>query len=987
MQPERWAQIQDVFNAAVEMAPRDRAAYVEQACRSDADLRQEVESLLRSHEDPKDFLDHPTWDDSGNKVSATLQPGDLVHHYQIVSFLGAGGMGEVYLALDTRLHRKVALKILPRNPDFMRERLRRFEQEARAASALSHPNVCVIYEISESEAGDPYIAMEHVDGVTLRERMLKGALPIVEALEIAVQVASALSAAHKVGVIHRDIKPENVMIRADGSAKVLDFGIAKLLLPQPKQPPVTGASEPSLLRTIPGMVIGTPRYMAPEQARGLAVDGRTDLWSLVVVLREMLTGSAPFGGSSQSDVIAAILVAEPPTLSKMLPRTVPRLEMVDRRLLAKDPEARYQSADELIRDLRGVQSELTALTPWREALNLGSLHKLLVLAALLIVLATVGGILYYRGSRSAGNSVSSKRLVEDEQRRIVALLPFENISHEAAQEYFSEGMTEEIRGQLSKLASLQLISRAAVARYKDPISNLRQIASELNVGSVVTGSVRRNAGRVRVNVALVDTRNDRTIWSEQYDRDLKDIFAVQSDVAIRIAKTLGAALSQSEQDRIEKTPTANLDAYQLYLQSQDLTLNVSKENLKAIQMLQEAFAMDSRFALALARMSYRQVFQGFLDDPHFIDLGIESAHRALAIDPNLAEAHFSLATAYSMKGQASKARLSFLKSLELQPNFVEAMSNYSLAEIESGRIDEGLYWAARAFRLAPNSGNSYYHLCTALVWLGDDAVTEHWLAEGEEHHPSDVRVQITSAHFDFLRGKRTEGLQRARTAAEMEVGNEEPQNLLAELTMLEGTADAEARSQRMNRVAPESIGAILAETNRLRYAYLLLRKGDAQTATPMIDQAEKYARKAMEDGDESFPPRLELAAIDSLRGDTQEALHWLDLAYATGARDHRALAMDPLFEKLRADSNFKEIIHRMENDVTRMRQRAKEQLPEIFAASNKRTADNLSGIKPLQRALNRHGITVAKLGFNHRTRQAVATVVFPPLPNKERRGE
>jgi len=987
MQPERWAQIQDVFNAAVEMAPRDRAAYVEQACRSDADLRQEVESLLRSHEDPKDFLDHPTWDDSGNKVSATLQPGDRVHHYQIVSFLGAGGMGEVYLALDTRLHRKVALKILPRNPDFMRERLRRFEQEARAASALSHPNVCVIYEISESEAGDPYIAMEHVDGVTLRERMLKGALPIVEALEIAVQVASALSAAHKVGVIHRDIKPENVMMRADGSAKVLDFGIAKLLLPQPKQPPVTGASEPSLLRTIPGMVIGTPRYMAPEQARGLAVDGRTDLWSLGVVLREMLTGSAPFGGSSQSDVIAAILVAEPPTLSKMLPRTVPRLEMVDRRLLAKDPEARYQSADELIRDLRGVQSELTALTPWREALNLGSLHKLLVLAALLIVLATVGGILYYRGSRSAGNSVSSKRLVEDEQRRIVALLPFENISHEAAQEYFSEGMTEEIRGQLSKLASLQLISRAAVARYKDPISNLRQIASELNVGSVVTGSVRRNAGRVRVNVALVDTRNDRTIWSEQYDRDLKDIFAVQSDVAIRIAKTLGAALSQSEQDRIEKTPTANLDAYQLYLQSQDLTLNVSKENLKAIQMLQEAFAMDSRFALALARMSYRQVFQGFLDDPHFIDLGIESAHRALAIDPNLAEAHFSLATAYSMKGQASKARLSFLKSLELQPNFVEAMSNYSLAEIESGRIDEGLYWAARAFRLAPNSGNSYYHLCTALVWLGDDAVTEHWLAEGEEHHPSDVRVQITSAHFDFLRGKRTEGLQRARTAAEMEVGNEEPQNLLAELTMLEGTADAEARSQRMNRVAPESIGAILAETNRLRYAYLLLRKGDAQTATPMIDQAEKYARKAMEDGDESFPPRLELAAIDSLRGDTQEALHWLDLAYATGARDHRALAMDPLFEKLRADSNFKEIIHRMENDVTRMRQRAKEQLPEIFAASNKRTADNLSGIKPLQRALNRHGITVAKLGFNHRTRQAVATVVFPPLPNKERRGE
>jgi len=949
MQPERWAQVQDVFNAAVEMAPRDRATYLEGVCGTDTKLRQEVESLLRSHEDPKDFLEHPTWDDNGDKVSAGLQPGDRVHHYQIVSFLGAGGMGEVYLALDTRLHRKVALKILPRNPDFLRERLRRFEQEARAASALSHPNVCVIYEISETEAGDHYIAMEQVDGVTLRERMLKGVIPIVEALEIAVQVASALSAAHKVGVIHRDIKPENVMIRADGSAKVLDFGIAKLLLPQPKESPVAGASEPSMLRTQPGMVIGTPRYMAPEQARGAAVDGRTDLWSLGVVLREMLTGSAPFGGPTQSDVIAAILVAEPPILSKMLPRIGTRLEMVDRQLLAKDPEARYQSADELIRDLKGVQSELTAPSPWREVLNLGSLHKPLVLAAVLIVLAAVGGILYYRGSGSARNPVSSKRLVEDEQRRIVALLPFENISHEAAQEYFSEGMTEEIRGQLSKLASLQLISRAAVARYKDPSGNLRQIASELNVGSVVTGSVRQHGGRVRVNVALVDARNDRTIWSDQYDRQLKDIFAVQSDIAIRIAKALGAALSQSEQDRIEQTPTANLDAYQLYLQSQDLALSVSKENLKAIQMLQEAFAMDSRFALALARMSYRQVFQAYLDDPHFIDLGIESARQALAIDPNLAEAHFSLGTAYSMKGQASKARLSFLKSLELQPNFVEAMNNYSLAEIESGRLDEGLYWAARSFRLAPNSGNSYYHLCTALLWLGDDAATERWLNEGEQHHPSDVRVQMMSSQFDFVRGKRTEGLLRARKAAEIEVGNEEPQNLLADLTLLAGTADAEARSQRMNRVAPETIGMILAETNRLKYAYLLLRKGDTRTATPMINQAEKYARKAVEEGDESFPPRLELAAINSLRGDTQKALHWLDLAYATGARDHRALATDPLFEKLRADSNFKEIIHRMESDVTRMRERAREQLPEIFAASNQRTADEASpGQAPTQ---------------------------------------
>lgn len=555
-----------------------------------------------------------------------------------------------------------------------------------------------------------------------------------------------------------------------------------------------------------------------------------------------------------------------------------------------------------------------------------------------MVLVTIAGFLYYRWSGSAGHVASSVLVAKNERRRIVAVLPFENISHNPSEEYFSAGMTQEISGQLSKLASLQLISPAAVARYKEPRANLRQIVSELGVGSLIAGSVRQNAGRVRVNVELVDASNEQTMWSEQYDRELKDVFAVQSDIAVSIAKTLGASLSQSEQERIEKRPTKNMVAYQLYLQSQDLSLGATEENLRAIQKLQDAFAMDPQFALALAQMGYRQTYQGYLGDRHFVEAGIESARRALAIDPDLAEAHFVLGTAYWEKGQIAKARWSFLKALELKPNFAEGMNNRSLLELDSGRPDEALYWAARSFRLAPNSGNSYYHLCLPLLALGDDATTEKWLMQGEQHHPRDVRVQIIRSVHEFLRGKRTEGLERSRKVAEIEPENQEPQILLADLTFLAGNKHAEAFLQRLVQIAPDSSGMVLPETNRLKYAYLLLRRGDTKTAKRLIEDSEERARKAIEEGDEVFHSRLELAAVYSIRGNRRSALHWLEQAYSTGARDYRAIQIDPLFQNVRSDSKFKEIIRRMERDVAQMRARAREQLPEIFAALDQHTA-------------------------------------------------
>jgi tetratricopeptide (TPR) repeat protein len=371
-------------------------------------------------------------------------------------------------------------------------------------------------------------------------------------------------------------------------------------------------------------------------------------------------------------------------------------------------------------------------------------------------------------------------------------------------------------------------------------------------------------------------------------------------------------------------------AYELYLQARALPLNETKENLRAIQMFQKAFAMDSGFALALARAAYCQVFQAYLNDPSYLNLGIESARQALSIDPNLAEAHFSLASGYWMKGQPSKARLSFLKALELKPNFVEAMNNYSLEELESGRLDVALYWAVRSFRLAPNSGNSYYHLSIPLLVLADYPTTERWLTEGEQHHPDEMRMQVMHAQLDAYRGKLNEGLRRAREAAKTSPKNEEVQSLLADLTFVAGAADPGGQMKHLAETAPESSGPLSAETNRLKYAHVLLRRGDNRTAKRMFEEAEKSARKTIQEGNEAFYPRFELAGIYTVRGNTPKALQWLELAYSTGARDYRSLEMDPLFEKLRADSRFKQIVQRMANDVARMRERAREQLPELF---------------------------------------------------------
>ena len=358
MTPERWHKIRELFKSALERAPDERKAFLDQACAGDEELRKEVESLIASHEKTGRFIDEPAFEAAAQLLAeenTELKPGQRIGHYKIISLLGAGGMGEVYLAQDTKLGREIALKLLPVQFTTDANRLRRFEQEARVASALNHPNICMIHEIGATEDDRQYIAMEYVDGVTLRQHMTEARLKLSEVLDVAVQVASGLGAAHEVGIVHRDIKPENIMMRRDGYAKVLDFGLAKLTEQEATD---VGAPPGAWVKTDTGVVMGTSSYMSPEQARGLAVDRRTDIWSLGVVIYEMVAGRPPFEGATTSDVIVSILEREPPPLAELSPEAPAELQRIISKTLNKDLEQRYQTAKDLQIDVRSLKQHL-----------------------------------------------------------------------------------------------------------------------------------------------------------------------------------------------------------------------------------------------------------------------------------------------------------------------------------------------------------------------------------------------------------------------------------------------------------------------------------------------------------------------------------------------------------------------------------------------------------------------------------------------------
>ncbi len=654
-----------------------------------------------------------------------IAPGNRFDRYEIISPLGAGGMGQVFLARDTRLERKVALKFLP--AEFTKDlyRLHRFEQEAKTASALNHPNIITIHEIGETE-GQLFIATEFIEGKTLRQQMTNQRLSIKVALDIAIQVASALAAAHETGIIHRDIKPENVMIRRDGYVKVLDFGLAKLAEKQVSQPD-SEAQTLARITTDPGMVIGTANYMSPEQARGLKVDERTDVFSLGVVLYEMIAGKSPFTGPTVMDVIAAILGRDPAPVRQYAPNAPPELQRIVSKAIKKDRDERYQGVKDLLLDLKSLRHELEIKTHLRRATDPG-LENLKTNEINVDVEAPTSPV-SASGSGEIRTTSSAEYLINEikNHRRGVALtfaalaliissifyfkgndgridsiavLPFSSMSSDANAQFMSDAITGKIINSLSKLPELNVKSQNSVSRYKGNEANLAQIKSELDVQAVLTGQVKNNGENISISVELIDVNDNRHLWGKSYEGKISDASLLEQEVAKDVSNELHHKLSGEEQKYLE--------AYQLSVKGRNAWNKRTAESMKeSIKYFEQARQTAPNYAPAYAGLAdcYNMLMAyGALPLKESLPKAKEAAEKALELDETLAEAHAARAYIYfQWEWNWVEAEREFRRAIQLKPNYATAHQWFSSYLAVTGRMDEAVSSVKRAQELEPLS--------------------------------------------------------------------------------------------------------------------------------------------------------------------------------------------------------------------------------------------------------------------------------------------
>jgi eukaryotic-like serine/threonine-protein kinase len=672
-----------------------------------------------------------------------LQLGTIINQYKIISPIGKGGMGEVFLAQDTKLDRKVAIKFL--NEEFSKDadKLNRFIQEAKAVSALNHPNILTVYEIGENDESN-FIVTEFIEGKTLRENLSpKKTNSLNSILKIGVQVAEALSAAHQAGIIHRDIKPENIMIRADGYAKVLDFGLAKLTEQKPKDDILSEDTTKGLVKTNPGMVMGTVSYMSPEQARGKETDARTDIWSLGVVLYEMLAGKVPFTGETINHTIVSILEKEP-----LLLENVPdELQRIVRKTLAKDVEMRYQSSKDLLIDLKNlrrtldIQGELErSIVPNREvttnqvqenetaiynsksieetkaesgalatqsvsnsssleyAVTKAKSHKFATAIIGIILLSAISAIGFF----------GYKYFTSTKQINSIAVMPFENKNSDADTDYLSDGLAESLIFRLTQIPDLRVSPTSSVIRYKGKETDIAKIANELGVDAVMTGRMTKRGDNLNITVELVDARTNKSLWGEQYERKLSELLTTQREIVTEIVSKLQLKLSGESEQKLAKKYTDNNEAYQLYLQGRfHWNKREMKELEKAVEFFKQAIEKDPNYALAYSGLADTlNAFpkNGDFRPKEYMPQAKAAALKALELDPNLAEAHTSLAKVlFDYDYDFAGAEKSFKRAIELNPNYASAHYFYSELLSVSNRNDEAFREITKAIELDPFS--------------------------------------------------------------------------------------------------------------------------------------------------------------------------------------------------------------------------------------------------------------------------------------------
>lgn len=813
--------------------------------------------------------------------------------YEIRSKLGAGGMGEVFLAHDAMLDRKVALKILPPELASNQNRMRRFTQEAKAAAALNHPNIAHIYEIGEHE-GMHFIAMEYVDGSTLREAIHRERIGIPKLLRYLQQVAEGLTKAHAAGIVHRDLKPDNVMITRDGYPKILDFGLAKLTEPLTPKPMTSHAEATTevLSRPLsrPGLVMGTVGYMSPEQVQGHPVDHRSDIFAFGCLLYEAATGQRAFESESTIDTLHKIVHTPARLVRDLNPSAPADLTRIVRRCLAKDPDDRYQSIREAAIELRDVRRDLEGAVEVKTSVPLATVtsternaatvdgtqrstspssaeyifagikrHKLataVVLATIVLGSIAIAAYLYLRSTAVAIDSI--------------AVLPFVNQNRDPNTEYLSDGLTESITNSLSQLSNLRVIPSPSIARYKTKEIDAITAGNELGVRAILTGRILQRGDSLTVNAALIDVRDNKQLWGEQYNRKVADALAVQQEISREISERLRTRLSGEEQKQLKKRDTSNPEAYQAYIRGRYYWNKRTAENVKkAMEQFQQAADKDPNYALAyvgLADCYVLLIEYAGASTTDTVPKSIALAERALQLDPSLGEAHTSLGWCYGAGlWQWGKAESEFRRAIELSPNYPTAHQWYSLVLRDQGRFDEAKFEIKRAQELDPLS-----------LIIG----------------------QSVAQSYLFLEGDSTRALEEAKRVVDLDPNYPRGLEVLGWIYLKQGR-NSEAIAALQKAVAAggdrrifSSLGYVLAISGKKAEALKLLKEVQA-----------KYERHEALGKD--------VAGIYAGLGDKDQVFIWLEKDFQARVGPLSRIRWEPPFESVRSDPRFADLLRRM----------------------------------------------------------------------------